>query len=150
MALTTTSIRRPVATTMVFLIIITLGFMSFRFLPVDLLPAIEMPELSVQASYPNVGPEDIELLVTEPLENALSVVPDVQQMISVSREGSASVTLRFAQGVNIETVTNDVREALDRVRRQLPDDVDPPRINRFNPDDQPIVVLGAQSNLDMM
>lgn len=150
MALTTTSIRRPVATTMIFLIIITLGTLSFRFLPVDLLPAIEMPELSVQASYPNVGPEEIELLLTEPLENALSVVPDVQQMISVSREGSASVTLRFAQGVNIETITNDVREALDRVRRQLPDEVDSPRINRFNPDDQPIVVIGAQSDLDMM
>jgi hydrophobic/amphiphilic exporter-1 (mainly G- bacteria), HAE1 family len=150
MALTTTSIRRPVATTMIFLIIITLGTLSFRFLPVDLLPAIEMPELSVQANYPNVGPEDIELLLTEPLENALSVVPDVQQMISTSREGSAWITLRFAQGVNIDSVTNDVREALDRVRRQLPDDVDPPRINRFNPDDQPIVVLGAQSNLDMM
>lgn len=150
MALTTTSIRRPVATTMIFLIIITLGTLSFRFLPVDLLPAIEMPELSVQASYPNVGPEEIELLLTEPLENALSVVPDVQQMISVSREGSSSVTLRFGQGINIETATNDVREALDRVRRQLPDDVDSPRINRFNPDDQPIVVIGAQSNLDMM
>ena len=73
MALTTTSIRRPVATTMIFLIIITLGTLSFRFLPVDLLPAIEMPELSVQASYPNVGPEEIELLLTEPLEKLLAI-----------------------------------------------------------------------------
>jgi HAE1 family hydrophobic/amphiphilic exporter-1 len=150
MAITTTSIRRPVATTMVFLIIITLGTLSFRFLPVDLLPAIEMPELSVQVSYPNVGPEEIELLITEPLENALSIVPDVERMTSFSREGSASVSLRFAQGVDIDLISNDVREALDRVRRSLPDEADAPRINRFNPDDQPIVVIGAQSTLDMM
>lgn len=150
MAITTTSIRRPVATTMVFLIIITLGTLSFRFLPVDLLPAIELPELSVQVSYPNVGPEEIELLITEPLENALSIVPDVERMTSFSREGSASVSLRFAQGVDIDLISNDVREALDRVRRSLPDEADAPRINRFNPDDQPIVVIGAQSTLDMM
>jgi HAE1 family hydrophobic/amphiphilic exporter-1 len=150
MAITTTSIRRPVATTMVFLIIITLGTLSFRFLPVDLLPAIEMPELSVQVSYPNVGPEEIELLITEPLENAQSIVPDVERMTSFSREGSASVSLRFAQGVDIDLISNDVREALDRVRRSLPDEADAPRINRFNPDDQPIVVIGAQSTLDMM
>ncbi|MDO9477303.1 MAG: efflux RND transporter permease subunit, partial [Pseudohongiella sp.] len=150
MALTTTSIRRPVATTMVFLIIITLGTLSFRFLPVDLLPAIEMPELSVQVSYPNVGPEEIELLITEPLENALSVVPDVERMTSFSREGNASVSLRFAQGVDLDVISNDVREALDRVRRSIPDEADAPRINRFNPDDQPIVVIGAQSTLDMM
>ena len=150
MALTTTSIRRPVATTMIFLIIITLGTLAFRFLPVDLLPAIEMPQLSVQVSYPNVGPEEIELLITEPLENALSVVPNVDRMMSFSREGNASVSLRFTQGVNIDVMLNDVREALDRVRRQLPDEADAPRINRFNPDDQPIVVVGAQSSLDMM
>lgn len=150
MALTTQSIKRPIATSMIFLIIITLGMMGFRFLPVDLLPPIELPELSVQVSYPNVGPEDIELLVTEPLENVLSIVPDVEQMTSASREGSGSVTLRFAQGVNIDVVTNDVREALDRARRSLPEDADPPRINRFNPDDQAIVVLGVQSDMDLM
>lgn len=150
MSLTATSLRRPVATSMIFLIIITLGTLAFRFLPVDLLPAIEMPELSVQVSYPNVGPEEIELLITEPLENALSVVPDVERMMSFSREGNASVSLRFAQGVDLDAISNDVREALDRVRRQLPDEADAPRINRFNPDDQPIVVIGAQSSLDLM
>src|SRR5690606_22734832 len=127
-----------------------LGALAFRMLPVDLLPAIEMPELSVQVSYPNVGPEEIELLITEPLENALSVVPNVERMMSFSREGNAFVSLRFGQGVNIDVMLNDVREALDRVRRQLPDEADAPRINRFNPDDQPIVVVGAQSSLDMM
>ncbi len=143
MAITQQSIRRPIATTMIFLIIITLGSLGFRFLPVDLLPPIEMPELSVQVSYNNVGPEDIELLVTEPLENALAVVPDIEQMTSRSQEGRGSVSLRFAQGVDIDVISNDVREALDRLRNSLPEDADPPRINRFNPDNAPIVMLGV-------
>lgn len=150
MALTANSIKRPIATTMIFLIIITLGTIGFRFLPVDLLPPIELPELSVQVSYPNVGPEEIELLITEPLENALAVVANVERMTSFSREGNSSVQLRFAKGTGIEQMSNDVREALDRVRRQLPAEADPPRINRFNPDDQPIMIVGAQSNMDMM
>lgn len=150
MALTTNSIKRPIATSMIFLIIITLGTLGFRFLPVDLLPAIEMPELSVRISYPNVGPEEMEQLVTEPLENALSTVPNVERMSSNSREGNSWVSIRFAQGTNLDSVSNDVREALDRLRRQLPEDADTPRINRFNPDDSPIVVVGAQSNMDLM
>ncbi|MEX0738629.1 MAG: efflux RND transporter permease subunit [Pseudohongiella sp.] len=150
MALTNNSIKRPIATTMIFLIIITLGTLGFRFLPVDLLPPIEMPELSVQISYPNVGPEEMELLITEPLENALSTVQNVERMSSNSREGNSWVSIRFAQGTNLDSVTNDVREALDRLRRQLPEDADTPRINRFNPDDSPIVIVGAQSNMDLM
>jgi len=150
MALTTNSIQRPIATAMIFLIVITLGMLGFRYLPVDLLPPVELPELTVQVSYPNVGPEDIELLITEPLENVLSIVPNVEQMTSNSREGNSSVTLRFAQGIDINVVTNDVREQLDRLRRQLPAEADAPRINRFNPDDQPIVVLGVRSSMDLM
>lgn len=150
MAITKQSISRPIATTMIFLIIITLGTLGFRFLPVDLLPPIEMPELSVQVSYPNVGPEDIELLITEPLENALAVVPDIERMTSRSDEGRGSVSLRFSQGVNIDVISNDVREALDRLRNSLPEDADPPRINRFNPDDAPIVILGVRSDMDLM
>lgn len=150
MSITTTSIARPIATAMTFLIIIILGMLGFRYLPVDLLPPVELPELSVQVSYPNVGPEEIELLITEPLENALAVVPNVERMMSFSREGRSSVQLRFSQDVDIDVITNDVREALDRVRRRLPDEADPPRINRFNPDDQAIVVIGVQSNMDLM
>ena len=150
MALTTTSIKRPIATTMIFLIIITLGTLGFRFLPVDLLPPIELPELSVQISYPNVGPEEIELLITEPLENALSTVQNIERMSSNSREGQSWVSVRFAQGTDLDSVTNDVRESLDRLRSQLPQDADTPRIRRFNPDDSPIVIVGVQSNMDLM
>lgn len=146
MSLASTSINRPIATTMVFLIVIVMGTIGFRFLPVDLLPPIEMTELSVQVSYPNVGPEEMELLVTEPLENALSVVANLERISSQSNEGSSSVSLRFARGVDLNEASNDVREVLERVRNSLPEDADPPRINKFNPDNVPIVMVGVQSN----
>ena len=150
MPLTQGSINRPITTTMVFLIVISLGIISFRFLPVDLLPPIETPQLSVQISYPNVGPEEIELLITEPLENALSIVANIERMTSRSQEGNGSVSLTFASGTNLDEATNDVREALDRLRRSLPVDADPPRIRKFNPDDSPIVIIGAQSERDLV
>lgn len=150
MPLTEGAIRRPITTTMIFLIVISLGIISFRFLPVDLLPPIETPQLSVQVNYPNVGPEEIELLITEPLENALSTVANIERMSSRSREGNGSVTLNFAQNTNLDEATNDVREALDRLRRSLPVDAEPPRIRKFNPDDSPIVIIGAQSERDLV
>jgi len=149
MSITEGSIRRPITTTMIFLIVITFGMISFRFLPVDLLPPIETPDLSVQVSYPNVGPEEIEMLITEPLENALSIVANIERMTSFSQEGNGRVNLSFSRSTNMDEAANDVREALDRVRRRLPQDADAPRIGRFNPDDSPIVIIGAQSERDL-
>src|SRR5699024_8418859 len=144
MSLTATSIKRPIATAMVFLIIIIVGSVGFRYLPVDLLPPIEFPELSVEVRYPNTGPEAMELLVTEPLENALSTVANVDRVTSRSGEGYSQVSLRFAQGTDLGEAANDVREAMDRLRNSLPEDADPPRLNKFNPDNVPIVMVGVQ------
>ena len=146
MPLTDTSVKRPIATTMVFLIILVLGLVGFRFLPVDLLPPIEFPRLTVFANYPNVGPEEIETIITEPLENAIAGVPNLDEVTSQSSEGSSRVSLSFTQGTNLEEAANDLRAALDRVRRALPEDVDPPGIWKFDPNDAPIVILGAQSD----
>ena len=84
MPLTETSIKRPVATMMVFLIIITLGVTGLRHLPIDLLPPMEFPQLTVWTGYPNVGPEEIEQAITDPIENALAGVPGVERIRSGS------------------------------------------------------------------
>jgi len=149
MSIVAGSIHRPVATTMAFLIIIVMGLMGFRYLPVDLLPEIEVTELSVEVRYPNVGPEEMELLVTEPLENALSVVANLERITSRSSEGISQVSLRFAKGTDLNEASNDIREVLDRMRNSLPDDADPPRINKFNPDNLPVVMVGVQSERDL-
>ncbi|MCG8372876.1 MAG: efflux RND transporter permease subunit, partial [Balneolales bacterium] len=149
MAITETSIRRPIATSMLFLIIITLGIMGFRYLPVDLLPPIEYPQLTISTNYDNVGPEEIENIITERIENAVAGVPGVERVRSNSNEGNSRVTLEFAQGVNIDEAANDVRAALDRVRGSLPLEADPPRIWKFDPNNFPIVIVGASSDKDL-
>jgi len=148
-SLTSTSIKRPIATTMVFLIIITLGTIGFRYLPVDLLPPIEFPQLTVYVNYDNVGPEEMEKIVTEQVENAIATVPNIERVTSNSSEGSTRVTLNFAQGTNLDEASNDLRAAIDRLRRSLPDEVDPPGIWKFDPNDAPIVTIGARSQRDM-
>lgn len=145
MGMTDTSIKRPIATTMVYLIVIVLGIAGFRYLPVDLLPPIEYPRLSVSVDYPNVGPEEIETIITDQIENALSGVANVEEMTSQSEEGRSRVSLNFGQGTNLDEAANDVRAALDRVRRNLPIEADNPRVRKYDPNNSPIVIIGAQS-----
>lgn len=149
MNITKIAVHRPVATTMVFLIIIVLGLMGFRFLPVDLLPQIEYPQLTIRTNYPNVGPEEIETIITDRVENAVAGVPNVEEVRSRSEEGQSRVTLQFAQGTNIDEAANDVRAAIDRIRDDFPPEVESPRIWKFDPDNFPVVILGAKSVRDM-
>ena len=146
MSIAAVSVKRPIATTMVYLIVITLGLISFRFLPVDLLPPIEFPQLNIRVRYGNVGPEEMELIITERIENAVAGVPNLEQVFSYSGEGDANISLQFAEGTNLDEAANDVRAALDRVRDDLPDEIEPPEIGKFDPNQQPIVILGASSN----
>jgi len=149
MNITNTAVKRPIATTMVFLIIIILGIMGFRFLAVDLLPPIEYPILSVSTVYPNVGPEEIETIITDRVENAVASVPNLEEVRSRSYEGYSRVRLEFAQGIDIDAAANDVRAALDRIRDDFPPEVEPPRLWKFDPDNFPVVILGARSERDM-
>ncbi|HBQ61806.1 MAG TPA: AcrB/AcrD/AcrF family protein, partial [Balneolaceae bacterium] len=149
MPITQTSIERPIATSMVFLIIITLGFIGFRFLPVDLLPPIEYPQLTVATDYSNVGPAEMEQIITEPIENALAGIPGVERVRSSSEQGGSRVTLEFAQSVDIDVAANDVRAALDRVRGSIPPEAEAPRIWKFDPNNFPIVIIGANSDMNL-
>lgn len=149
MSLSAKAVSRPIATAMVYLIVITLGIIGFRMLPVDLLPPIEYPQLTIAVNYDNVGPEEMERIITDQIENAIAGVPNIERVNSNSSEGNSRVTVHFGQGTNLDEATNDVRAALDRVRRSLPPEVDAPRIWRFDPNDSPIVVLGAISDREM-
>lgn len=149
MSITGIAVKRPVATTMVFLIIIVLGVMGFRFLAVDLLPPIDYPQLSVSTSYPNVGPEEIETIITDRIEDAIASVPNIERVRSRSSEGNSRVTIEFSQGTNIDEAANDLRAALDRIRNDFPPEVESPRIWKFDPDNFPVVIIGARSSRRM-
>ena len=148
-SITETSIRRPVATAMLYAIIVTVGIVGFLYLPVDLLPAIEFPRLSVNVTYPNVGPEEMETIVTDPLENALSGIPNLERMTSFSQEGRSRVSLEFGRQVSLDEAANDVRSALDRLRDDFPLEADAPTIWKFDPDAQDIVTLAVTSSRDL-
>lgn len=143
MRVTETAVKRPIATMMVFLIIITLGATGFRHLPIDLLPPIEFPSLTVYVNYPGVGPEEMEEIVTRPIENGVSGVAGIERVRSQSYEGGSRVTLDFTRGTNIDEATNDVRTALDDV--WLPPEAGRAGIWKFNPDTSPIIIVGATS-----
>ena len=147
--LSSLAIRRPVATAMVYLMLIVVGVVALRTLPVDLLPKIEFTELTVRVNYPNVGPEEIEQIITDPLENVVSGLPNLERVTSRSQEGSSRIRLRFARGTDIDEAANDLRAALDRIRDDLPPEADTPRIFKLDLDMVEVVSLAATSSRDL-
>ncbi|HYO12780.1 MAG TPA: efflux RND transporter permease subunit [Thermoanaerobaculia bacterium] len=148
-ALTHVSIRRPVATTMGFLILIVVGIVALRSLPVDLLPQVEFTQLTVRVSYPNVGPREIEQIITDPIENAVSGLPNLERVTSESEEGSSRVRLEFARGTNVDEAANDLRAALDELRDDLPVEAEPPEILKLDLDRVEVVSIAATSTRDL-
>ncbi len=147
--ITEVSIRRPVATTMMFLIVLVIGVVSFRSLPVDLLPKVEFTQLTVRASYPNVGPEEVEQIITDPIENAVSGLPNLERMTSESEEGRSRVRLEFARGTNIDEAANDLRAALDGLRDDWPLEAEQPEIFKLDLDRVEVVSLAVTSTRDL-
>ncbi|MBI2566373.1 MAG: efflux RND transporter permease subunit [Candidatus Schekmanbacteria bacterium] len=139
------AIHRPVATSMVYLGLIVVGLVSLRSLPVDLLPKIELTQLTVRTTYANVGPEEIEQLITDPIENAVSGLPNLERVTSESEEGRSRVRLEFGRGTDIDEAANDVRAALDLIRDDLPEEADAPEILKLDLDRVEVVNLGATS-----
>lgn len=142
------SVKRPVLITMATLTVVLLGLISLVRLPVDLMPDISFPTLSISTSYLNASPEEIEELITRPVEQALSAVPGVIEVGSESSEGSSDVSVTFAWGADLDTAASDVRDRLDRIIGMLPDDADRPVLRKFDPSNFPILILGASSKLD--
>lgn len=148
MSLSRLAIRRPVAVAMAFTAIIFVGLLSFKRLPIDLLPEIAYPKLVVYTGYSNVAPTEIERFVTERVESAVSAVPGVERVESVSREGVSLVTLRFAWGADMNFAALNVRERLDNLRGQLPELATRPVVLRADPASEPVMALSVSSSGD--
>jgi HAE1 family hydrophobic/amphiphilic exporter-1 len=142
------SVYHPIFTVMIFLIVIILGFVSFTRLPIDLMPDITFPTLSLFTSYGNASPEEMEELITRRIEEAMAAVPGVEEISSTSSEGSSMVRVSFAWGTDLEEASNDIRDRLDRIISSLPEEVERPRLRKFDPASFPILILGASSDLD--
>ncbi|MDZ7343321.1 MAG: efflux RND transporter permease subunit, partial [candidate division KSB1 bacterium] len=134
---------RPVATSMLFLAIILLGAVSLARLPVDLLPDISFPRLVVYTTYRDAGPREIEERISVPIEQAVSTVGGLRRLSSISRDGISVVTLEFLWGTKMDFAALQVRDKLDQIRWQLPQQADRPTILRQDPREQPIMTLAV-------
>lgn len=145
MVLSDISIQRPVFATVMSLLLIALGIMSWQTLTVRELPDIDPPIVSVDASYPGASAAVVETRVTQVLEDAVSGIEGILSLESRSRNGSGSVSIEFSLNREIEAATNDVRDAISRVVGRLPPEVDPPRVQKVEADARPILWLNMAS-----
>jgi HAE1 family hydrophobic/amphiphilic exporter-1 len=149
MSLPRLAIGRPVAVAMFFLGVVFLGALSFVRLPIDLLPDVAYPRLVVYTTNPGVAPAEVERFLTEPVEQAVSTVPGVQKVESVSREGSSLVTVRFAWGTDMDFAALGVREKLDNLRDALPEMASRPTVLRTDPRSEPVMALSVAGQRDL-
>ncbi len=142
------SVRRPIFTTMITLVVIIIGTVSLNRLRIDLLPNIELPTLSVRTGYEGASPEVMERLVTRILEEIIATVSGVEEMTSESSEGNSRIRVSFAWGANIDTAALDVMSRIEDEINELPDDIVRPRVRKYDIGGFPVVILGISGNLD--
>ena len=143
------AVKRPIMTTLCFVAVLIMGLFSLSKLPIDLYPDIETNTIMVMTTYQGASAQDIEQNVTRPLENVLNSVSNLKHISSKSRENISVITLEFEYGYDIDALTNDVRDKLDMVESQLPDDAENPIIFKFSTDMIPIMLLSVQADQSM-
>lgn len=149
MSIYSSSVRRPVTTTLFFVAVVILGLFSLQKLPIDLYPDIDTNTIMVMTTYQGASAADVEQNVTRPLENVLNSVSNLKHITSKSRENTSVITLEFEYGNDIDVLTNDVRDKLDMVSSRMPDDCETPIIFKFSSDMIPIVLLSVEATESM-
>jgi len=138
-------VKKPITNLMIFLGIIIVALYSLSRLGIDLMPEIEPPMISVITTYPGASPEDVEIRVSEPLENQLATTPGLEKITSRSLEGASVVSLKFIWGTNLDEASNDIRDRIELAKRFLPDvpdEIDNPYIFKFNTAMVPVLFVG--------
>ena len=141
------AIKRRVTTVMVFVGIFFLGAVSLLNFPQELFPRISFPQITVVTDYVNAAPEEIETLITRPLEEAISSVSGLRRIESVSREGKSTITVSFNWNQNIDFAALAVREKIDLVKERLPKESEDPVVLKFDPLSRPILILSVTGKL---
>jgi HAE1 family hydrophobic/amphiphilic exporter-1 len=142
------SVRRPIFTAMITLMVVVLGAVSLDRLRIDMLPDVELPTVSVRTEYEGASPEVIERLVTQILEEIVATVPGVEEITSESSEGSSSLNVRFAWGTDLDAAAIELQSQIESEIDELPDDIVRPRVRKFDVASFPVVILGISSRLD--
>jgi HAE1 family hydrophobic/amphiphilic exporter-1 len=139
------SIKRPVFATMMMLALVILGIFSYRRLAIDMYPDVEIPVLSIVTVYPGASPETVEREVTKRIEEVVNRIPGAKHVISVSRESVSQVVVEFHLEVKINEASQDARAKINTIRRELPQDIEEPVIQKIDVGSVPIISLAVRS-----
>ncbi|MFO7847854.1 MAG: efflux RND transporter permease subunit, partial [Balneolaceae bacterium] len=146
MSISSLSIRRPVLASVMSIVIVLFGVISFFYLGVREYPSVDPPIVTVSTSYVGANAEVIESQITEPLEESVNGVAGIRTLTSVSREGQSTLTVEFDLEIDLEAAANDVRDRVSRAQRSLPADAEPPTVTKADADASPIVFLNINSD----
>ena len=142
------SVKKPYTVIVGIVLIIILGVVAFTNMTVDLLPSMDLPYAIVMTTYPGASPEEVEEVVTRPVEQSMATVSNINNIQSVSSENASMVILEFAQTANMDSVTIEMRENLDQISGFWPDGVMNPLIAKLNPDMMPVLVTAVSAKGD--
>ncbi len=146
MTLSEFSLKRPVASIVMSLIIVLFGLAGFQFLGVRLFPAIDPPVINVRSVYTGASADIVESQITEPLEKAINGIEGIKSLSSSSSTGSSNITVEFNVGADLEKAANDVRDKVSQAVRNLPQDIDaPPVVTKADANSDPIITMSVQS-----
>ncbi|MGF1670596.1 MAG: efflux RND transporter permease subunit, partial [Balneolaceae bacterium] len=141
------AIRRPIGTLAITSVVIVLGFFFLDRLPVDLLPEINYPQIRVTVNYPGTAPEVMEQQITRVLEANLAATENLIRITGRASEGRANIELFFDFGTDIDLALQDAARNLEFARTQMPNDIEPPRIFKYDPSQDPVYVAGFSSTM---
>ncbi len=144
--LSSLSIRRPVLASVMSIVIVLFGVISFFYLGVREYPSVDPPIVTVSTSYVGANADVIESQITEPLEESVNGIAGIRTLTSVSRDGQSTITVEFDLEIDLEAAANDVRDRVSRAQRSLPPDADPPTVTKADADSSPIVFLNVNSD----
>ncbi|ALF52112.1 ABC transporter permease [Nostoc piscinale CENA21] len=140
------SIKKPVPTIVLFLILTVVGWLSFISLGIDTNPNIDVPAVSVTVTQPGAGPAELESQVTKKIEDAVAGLGNIDNLISSVSDGKSTTTINFVLGTNSDRATNDVRNAIAQIRQNLPQDINDPVVQRLEFAGGPIIFYAVKSD----
>ena len=143
MNISSLSVKRPVAVTMIVLIFVVIGMYSLTMLPMELMPEMDLSMALVYTQYPNVGSQEVENLVTKNIESAVSSVSGIKRITSQSSEGSSMVMLEFASSTDMDKAVQDIKDSVDLVSGYLPEDASDPMVMKLDTSMMPVAMMSV-------
>lgn len=150
MLVTNIALKNRLSTFVLMIIIIAMGFYSYKTLPVEAAPDITIPIIVISTPYFGVSPEDVENLITRPIERKLKGLSDVKEIRSTSAEGFSTIVVEFVAGTDIDNALQKVREKVDLAKPDIPEDAEDPILSEINFSDLPVMIINVSGNMDLV